>query len=75
LTVQRSDVGVRQNQADQYSEYAQNDLYEIEDRLGKISGGDLESAVLKMTEAQNAYQAALASFAKALPQSLLDYLR
>jgi flagellar hook-associated protein 3 FlgL len=75
LTVVRSDLGIRQNQVDQYSNWAQDAALRIEDRLGKVTGGDLETAVLQMTEAQTAYQAALSSFAKSLPTSLLDYLR
>lgn len=74
LTVLRSDLGARQQQVEQYESFAQDTLIQIEDRLTKISGVDLETAVLKMTEAQTAYQAALASFAKALPVSLLDYM-
>jgi len=74
LTVLRSDLGLRQNQVTQYTEQAQDSILLIKERLTKISGGDLETAVLDMVEAQTAYQAALASFAKALPQSLIDYM-
>lgn len=75
LTVLRSDLGIRQNQVEQFSDYAQTHLLDIEDRLSKISGVDLETAVLRMTEAATSYQAAVATFAKTLPTSLLDYLR
>jgi len=74
LTVLRSDLGLRQNQVTQYTEQAQDSILLIKERLTKISGGDLETAVLDMVEAQTAYMAALASFAKALPQSLIDYM-
>lgn len=74
LTTIRSDLGIRQVQIEQYMTYAQESLVQIENRLTEITGADLESAVLKMTEAQNAYQAAVASFAKALPTSLIDYM-
>lgn len=74
LTVTRSDLGVRQNEVSKYEAYAQDTLFHIEDRLTSITGVDLETAVLRMTEAQTAYQAAVASFAKALPTSLLDYM-
>ncbi|HWI63608.1 MAG TPA: flagellin [Symbiobacteriaceae bacterium] len=75
LTVLRSGLGVRQNQVQQFESYAQDLLLHIEERMTTITGTDMETAVLRMTEAQNAYQAALASFAKALPSSLLDYLK
>jgi len=70
----RSALGIRQEQVAQYETFAEETLFQIEDRLGDITGADLETAVLKMTEAQSAYQAALASFSKALPTSLLDYM-
>jgi flagellar hook-associated protein 3 FlgL len=75
LTVARSDLGLRQNQVEQYSDWARDAGLRVDQRLTDLTGGDLETAVLRMTEAQTAYQAALASFSKALPTSLLDYLR
>lgn len=74
LTVLRSEVGLRQNQVTRYTEQAQDTILLLKERLTNISGGDLETAVLDMVEAQTAYQAALASFSKALPQSLIDYM-
>lgn len=74
LTTLRSDLGVRQAQVEQYQGYADSSMADIEERLGKISGADLETSVLKMAQAQSAYQAALASFSKALPTSLIDYM-
>lgn len=70
----RSTFGLRMQQVEQYEAYARDGLINIEDRLGKISGGDLAEASMKMIEAQNAYQVAVASFSKALPVSLLDYM-
>ncbi len=74
LTVLRSDLGVRMKQVERYEELAQDGLMTIERRIGEITGTDIERAVLEMTQAQSAYQAALASFSKALPVSLLDYM-
>lgn len=74
LNVLRSDMGVRQNEVEQYEYFSQETLANIETRIGEITGVDLESAVLAMTEASTAYQAALASFAKSMPNSLLDYM-
>jgi len=70
----RSEVGLSYAQAERYDTYARDSLINIEERLGVVSGGDLADAVLKMTEAYNAYQAAIAAFSKALPVSLLDYM-
>jgi flagellar hook-associated protein 3 FlgL len=75
LTTVRSGLGVRQNQVEQFQTYAQDTLVTIEQRMTDITGTDMATAVLQMTQAQNAYQAALSSFAKALPTSLLDYMR
>lgn len=70
----RSDLGVRYSQIDKYESYAEKAILTIEERLGKITGAQVEVAVIQMTEAQTAYQAALVSFSKALPTSLLDYM-
>ncbi|MBY6277489.1 hypothetical protein [Symbiobacterium thermophilum] len=70
----RSEVGLSYAQAERYDSYARDSLINVEERLGVVSGGDLADAVLKMTEAYNAYQAAIAAFSKALPTSLLDYM-
>lgn len=71
----RSDLGVRYATIEQYENYAEQAILNIEERLSKITGADLEVAVMQMTEAKTSYEAALVSFAKALPTSLLDYLR
>ena len=70
----RSSLGVRAVEVEKYQTYAQDSLFHIEERLTNITGTDLETAVVRMTEAQTAYQAALAAFAKALPTSLIDYM-
>lgn len=70
----RSGLGLYMKQTEQYENYARDGLVNVEDRLGKISGSDLAESVLRMTEAQQAYEAAIASFSKALPVSLLDYM-
>lgn len=71
----RSDLGVRYAKIEQYEDYAEKAILNIEERLAKITGADLEVAVIQMTEAKTAYEAALVSFSKALPTSLLDYIR
>lgn len=75
LAALRSDLGTRQQELEHYEMLTEANLVHLQERLTRLTGADLETAVMKMTEAQNAYQAALASFAKALPASLLDYLR
>ncbi len=70
----RSEVGLSYQQAERYDSYARDSLINVDERLGKVSGGDVADAVLKMTEAYQAYQAAIAAFSKALPVSLLEYM-
>lgn len=74
LTDLRSSLGIRQEQVIQYERYSVEALLKIQDRLTDIGGVDIEDAVLNMVQSQNAYQAALASFAKSIPQSLVDYM-
>lgn len=70
----RSELGVRYETIERYEAYAQQAILTIEDRLGKVTGGDIEVAVIQMTEARAAYEAALVAFSRTLPTSLLDYL-
>jgi flagellar hook-associated protein 3 FlgL len=70
----RSDLGIRQQQVAMYGNLARDNLFNLEQRLTTISGGDLESSVLQMTQAQANYQAALSAFSKSMPTSLLDYM-
>lgn len=70
----RSDLGVRYQTIEKYENYAETAILAIEERLSKISGADLEVAVIQMTEARTTYEAALVSFSKTLPTSLLDYM-
>ncbi len=70
----RSDLGVRYAQIEKYEAYAEKAILNIEERLGKITGGNVEVAMIQMTEARTTYEAALVSFSRALPTSLLDYM-
>ncbi|MBP2017017.1 flagellar hook-associated protein 3 FlgL [Symbiobacterium terraclitae] len=70
----RSELGLSYQHAEQYENYARDGLVNVEERLGKVSGGDLAESVMEMTEAYTAYQTAIAAFSKALPVSLLDYM-
>lgn len=74
LSAIRSSLGIRQQQAEQYEDLSDKTLLSIEERLTKITGADLEVSVIKMSEAQTAYQAALMAFSKALPATLMEYM-
>ncbi|HYF93936.1 MAG TPA: hypothetical protein VD969_17110 [Symbiobacteriaceae bacterium] len=74
INMLRSGLGVRVAHVEQYQTFAAEGLEMLEGRLTELTGANLEESVLRMTEAQTAYEAALASFAKALPSSLLDYM-
>lgn len=75
VTAVRSRLGLQQRQAEQYRLGALDLQRDLEARLGRELGAELERQVLDLTESQNAYQAVLAATARTLPQSLLDYLR
>lgn len=71
----RSGLGLRYQQVEQYEAFARDAQVRVENRLGEITGADVEQAVMQMQAAQMAYQTALMAFSKALPQSLLDHMR
>ena len=62
---QRVDVEITQNST-RYSDLAE--------QISREADADLSQTVVQLTQAQNAYQAALMSAGKILNQSLLDYL-
>lgn len=70
----QSEIGLSMQQVEQFEGYARDDLITVEEQLGKITGGDVADAVMRMTEAQQAYQVALAAFSMALPKTLMDYM-
>lgn len=70
----RSDLGVRYAQIEKYEDYAEQAILNIEERLGYITGGNVEVAMIQMAEARATYDAALVAFSKSLPTSLLDYM-
>lgn len=74
LIARRSEVGLAYQQVEQFEDYARDGLITVQERLGKISGGDVANAVMDMTQAQQAYQVALSAFTMALPMTLLDYM-
>lgn len=71
----RARLGLSQRAAEQYRFAAVDSQRDLEARLGREMGADLERMALALSDAQNAYQAVLAATARILPQSLLDYLR
>lgn len=74
LLARRSEVGLAYQQVEQFEGYSRDGLITVEERLGKISGGDIAEAVMEMTQAQQAFQVALTAFSMALPKSLMDYM-
>ena len=70
-----SDIGAKQTRLE--ADRSQNEarFAQLENLTGSETDADLTQAVVKLTQAQTAYQAALQSGAKALSMSLLDYIR
>ncbi len=74
LLARRSEVGLAYQQVEQFEGYARDGLIAVQERLGKITGGDIAEAVMEMTQAQQAFQVALTAFSMALPKTLMDYI-
>ena len=57
------------------SAIAYNRTESLERQISDEADADLAQTLVRLTETQNAYQAALQSAGKILNQSLLDYIR
>jgi flagellar hook-associated protein 3 FlgL len=70
-----SDVGARYNRVTQMRESAENRLVTLKSQLSDVEDVDLPQTIMEMKLQETAYQAALATAAKVIQPSLLDYLR
>lgn len=68
-------VGAIQARLDAAESISNSRLQSLETMVSKEADADLAQTLLRLSETQNAYQAALQSGATILGQSLLDYLR
>lgn len=70
-----SDIGAKQTRLESDSSQNEARFAELEKLTGSETEVDITQEVVKLTQAQTAYQAALESGAKTLSMSLLDYIR
>jgi len=70
-----SDVGARYNRMTQMHDSAEDRLVALKSQLSDVEDVDLPQTIMEMKLQETAYQAALATAAKVIQPSLLDYLR
>jgi flagellar hook-associated protein 3 FlgL len=70
-----SDVGTRYNRVEQAAQAAKDAEITLSTRLAEVENTDLPKAMVELQMQEVAYQAALASTARVLQPSLVDFLR
>jgi flagellar hook-associated protein 3 FlgL len=75
VTTAQSHVGADMNTVDDQKLRLGQMKLAATTRLDKVEGANLAEAITKMTQAQNAYEAALGAVSKVTSVSLMDYLR
>jgi len=75
ITNERSNVGAKLNRLDSTEAHLETYKLNFSQMLSDTEDLDLTQAVTDLTAQQSAYQASLASAAKIIQPSLLDYLR
>jgi flagellar hook-associated protein 3 FlgL len=75
LTNARTSVGARASQLDEAAQLQQDRALALTSRLSAVEDIDMPKVIMDLQQQQVGYQAALSATAKALPQSLVDYLR
>jgi len=75
LVVTMSDIGAEQTRLESSKSLNESRFADLQQLTSNETDADLAETVVKLTQAQTAYQAALQSGAQILQSSLLDYLR
>jgi flagellar hook-associated protein 3 FlgL len=75
LTTARTDVGTRAARLDDAAQLQQDRGLTLTSRLSAVEDIDMPKVIMDLQQQQVGYQAALAATAKAIPNSLVDYLR
>jgi flagellar hook-associated protein 3 FlgL len=75
LTNARTTVGARAAQLDEAQQLQQDRSLALTSRLTSVEDIDMPKVIMDLQQQQVGYQAALAATAKAIPSSLVDYLR
>ncbi|MBW2014826.1 MAG: hypothetical protein JRI69_13755, partial [Deltaproteobacteria bacterium] len=74
ISAKISDVGSKMNRMDVKEKIFQDLNFANTDRLSKIEDADLAEAIMELKARELAYQAALASSAKVMTLTLMDYM-
>jgi len=75
ISAKISDVGSKMNRMDVKEKIFQDLNFANTDRLSKIEDADLAEAIMELKARELAYQAALASSAKVMTLTLIDYMQ
>jgi flagellar hook-associated protein 3 FlgL len=75
VKTQLADVGARYNRVEHMHGAAGNRLLDLTSQLSEVEDIDLPYTIMQMQLQQTAYEAALASTAKVIQPSLIDFLR
>lgn len=75
VRVVMADVGSRIGRIRDIQQRSQSDLLALRGRLSRIEDTDIAEASIEFQQAQNVYQAALASASKVMQINLVDFLR
>ncbi|WKA53920.1 flagellar hook-associated protein FlgL [Planococcus shixiaomingii] len=70
-----AEVGARSNRVESIENRIQDTMIDLEARLSKIEDLDYAEAIIKLKSEESVYQASLASSAKIIQPSLMDFLR
>jgi flagellar hook-associated protein 3 FlgL len=70
-----AEVGARSNRVEAVENRIQDSMLDLKARLSKIEDIDYAEAIIKLKSEESVYQASLASSAKIIQPSLMDFLR
>ncbi|TWT27819.1 flagellar hook-associated protein FlgL [Planomicrobium sp. CPCC 101110] len=70
-----AEVGARTNRVESIENRIQDSMLDLKARLSKIEDIDYAEAIIKLKSEESVYQASLASSAKIIQPSLMDFLR
>ncbi|MFF2889980.1 flagellar hook-associated protein FlgL [Paenibacillus sp. NPDC057967] len=71
----RSEMGARTNRVDLIDQRLQDLALNLHDLQGEVEDADMAETIMKFTQEQSVYQASLATGAKIVQPTLIDYLR
>jgi flagellar hook-associated protein 3 len=75
VLIERAEVGARSNRADMASYRQLSFEYQVTEQLSNVEDADITKVITDLASAEAAYQAALASAARLIQPSLINFLR